>query len=126
MSGSIFAVTFTTYVDDYKLRGRDPSTTLGPVMFKTREAADKFLCTKLAEFIVDYVSDNLDEDTLLEEFDLGELFDHNPETQTLTVKSLMADHVPAFEAAAEQFNEGEFVPCRRSWTLDQFSLSDLE
>lgn len=126
MSGAIFAVTFTEYVDDYKLRGRNPSTTIGPVLFKTREAADKFLCTHLAAFIVDHVSDNLDEDTLLEEFELEELFDHNPNTETLTVKHIMADNVPAFEAAVAQFNEGEFVPCRCSWTLDQFSMADLK
>ncbi len=39
---TIYHASFTTFVDDYKLRGRDPSTTVSE-FFSTHEGAEEFL-----------------------------------------------------------------------------------
>jgi hypothetical protein len=62
--GDIWYASFTTFVDDYKLRGQGPATTVHG-FFSTREKAEAFLCDRLYKVLKNngvYVDEELKSD----------------------------------------------------------------
>ncbi len=121
---SVYLATFTTFVDDYKLRGRDPSDASRRV-FKTKAAARKFICAQLAEEIVSCVDmDEIDE--LMHDNDFAAVFEHDAKTNSLRVKAGMETDTDALDTVAERYRDGEFVPARWDWDIEEIALDGLE
>ena len=61
MSGSsIYIVTFTKFVDDYKLRGQDPSYVEGTYAFSSKKLANAHVDFRLKEYVEEYYDTNCD------------------------------------------------------------------
>ncbi len=103
----LWQVVWTTFLDDYKARGNDWSET-DTYHFASRKAAERFLFNKLHE----WVEDEREQIT-------GE------EEEAEDDKAWRDAHkgLEAMEGYVEGFTDGEFVPCKLHWSLEEVVLT---
>jgi hypothetical protein len=93
----IYHASFTTYVDDYKLRGRDPSETV-EAFFSTREGAEEFLLyhftQALKDFDVEWFDENCFENYVCDGKLLEDVLDYNVCCEMIDKRSGQAEFVP--------------------------------
>lgn len=95
----IWSVSFTSFVDDYKLRGSDPSTTKGPYLFRKEADAYKKLYALMRAKLagLDVPEDGMD-DARIYAICCGD------------------------DEEYPEIREGEFVPYRFDWEIDQIQV----
>lgn len=101
---SVWCVTFTTFIDDYKLRGRDPSETEGPHLFEREEDARDFLDQRLKEEIEERIGEWSGMSQKEREM-YAEYYDQE------------TGEIDDLTGLALAIREGEFVPYKFDWTI---------
>ena len=123
---SIYVVTWTSFYDDYKLRGNDPSTSLEPALFSKLEYAKEYLASLLRDYLEvceyedEYIKETfpecLDED--------GNIIKHKNRYgyETVSYESLDCD---TLQRMVYRVNEGEFVPKSLEWDILETELDTM-
>lgn len=114
MTQSVFLLTITTYVDDYKLRGNSWSETSKPRAFATKEKAEE----QLAKYLKKYMYDEIAEahQGAVPPFVTSERWKQVGGNRW----ELHAEHTDSLEVIEEEvapFVEGECVSVRLSWDI---------
>ena len=95
----VWIVTFTTYVDDYKLRGQDPSTLQGPFVYDSKEKAHQKLYQLMRNKLygLDVPAKSMDDERVM---------------------SICCGNDEEYPDICK----GEFVPMRFDWTCSRYEV----
>jgi len=109
-SDAVWAVSLTTFVDDYKLRGRSPSSLYGPYLFRKKDDAYSMLVALVRKHLTDHFWD--EDDPNLEAL---------PEQEVIDI--LLEDHEKEeYNECYRQRKEGEFVPECFDWDIEELEI----
>ena|SRR5688572_25137953 len=99
----VYSVTFTEFIDDYKARGDDWSSTDAPILFASRKSAEAYVHKELMKRIT----------THLEEHSSDEAYEKYWKKGVLDTAMVEAD----FDELADDAQQGEFVPRSFDWAI---------
>lgn len=121
----VYAVTWTTFVDDYKLRGQDPSTAYGPFLFSSRDKANTFLAHQLWLILKeDHEICCPEMREYLKELGLDAYFDFSNEKKS-QLKDGHVDDLDVMSDIVKKFCKGEYVPCQLDFEVCEKMVDEL-
>lgn len=114
----------TTFVDDYKLRGRMPAENIGPRVFLTEELAEKWVAEALFYFFKD---EEWDEECISEIEGLTKRdFFYHEKLDVYTPHRNRKNDYDYMTSIAGYMREGGFVPCTITWDISKHTVVEGE
>ena len=112
-SKCIYSVSITEYLDDYKARGSDWSTTDSPSLFTTQRRAELYLCEYFITYIIDHdliekIPDKYQKQVGEYKYEILEKYHYDFET----LEKIMTDYCI----------KAEFVPTKLEWFISSESI----
>lgn len=109
---AIYHASFTSFVDDYKLRGRDPSTTVS-AFFSTHERAEEFLLYHFRKALQGHDASEYEDREDFKEFVSAEHgYWKTDDMDYSTCASVLEDM------------DGEFVPTPYDWDIQEVEVDE--
>lgn len=128
MPKRVFVITCTRFVDDYKLRGDDPSTVEQVWIRRTMAGAERLVKEEEREKIEEYIDDQYDEEESAKYKKALWSSDDDDDDDGERRRGLMMFDDDAIDADWDKLYArailGEFVPRRFEWTIQEVEMDE--
>ena len=116
----VWVANVTTFVDDYKLRGRDPSDSWGPRLFATEKLAKQWVANRLFDYFED---EEWSASDIVQVYNLNdEDFFYDEKYDIYTPHRDRKNDYDYMTSIGEYMGQGEFVPRSITWDISKQSV----